>query len=349
MTTRILYRSSRPQSLVFKLFCLPRLAFGAYFPYAANGSRTCAAVGKPVRLDALRALLDVLDHGSFLGASKATGIPHATLRLRVTALEQDLGVSLLVSSHRGIQATEAGLRFADRARALLADADALRRETIASQQEVVGELRVRSSVGFPREIIGVFVSAVRHRYPDLVQWSELTRDPIRDLCPDIDLVVHFGHAKPDGPFRTVALRRFCEVPMASAAYLSARGRPTTVEELGQHDLLSWICPDEDGRSWPLQDGGSLPVSPWFLSSDPLLVRTLVAAGQGIALLPDDELSRDVIPGGRLETVLPERVGRQSAVWLLIPEATSKTPRGRAIIEMMREMAQGMFGVTLALG
>ncbi|MEZ4301851.1 MAG: LysR family transcriptional regulator [Polyangiaceae bacterium] len=302
-----------------------------------------------MRLDALRALLDVIDHGSFFAASKATGVPHATLRLRVTALEQDLGVSLLVSTHRGVQATEPGLRFAARARALVEEADALRRDTIASQQEVVGELRIRSSVGFPREMIGVFASAVRHRHPDLVQWSELTRDPIRDLSPDIDLVIHFGHAKPDGPFRTVALRRFREVPMASAGYLTARGRPTTVEELAKHDLLSWMGPGEDGRCWPLLDGSNLPVSPWFLSSDPLLVRTLVAAGQGIALLPDDELSRDVLPGGRLEAILSDRIGRQSAVWLLIPETTTKTPRGRVIIEMMREMAQGMFGVTLDLG
>ena len=129
----------------------------------------------------------------------------------------------------------------------------------------------------------------------------------------------------------------------------ARGRPATVEELARHDLLSWMCPEEDGRHWPLLDGGSLPVSPWFLSSDPLLVRTLVAAGQGIALLPDDELSRDVMPGGRLEAVLSDQIGRQSAVWLLIPETTAKTPRGRVIIEMMRQMAQGMFGVALDLG
>lgn len=57
--------------------------------------------------DDLRALLLVLDHGSFQAASDASGIPRSSLRRRLENLEATLG-PLLNRQSTGIQATPSG-------------------------------------------------------------------------------------------------------------------------------------------------------------------------------------------------------------------------------------------------
>ncbi|NJK32946.1 MAG: hypothetical protein HC927_11360 [Deltaproteobacteria bacterium] len=73
---------------------------------------------------------------------------------------------------------------------------------------------------------------------------------------------------------------------------------------------------------------------------------MAAAGLGIALLPDAELGRGTVPGEEFEVVLPEMVGRESGIWVLLPEAQVSTPRSQAAVRLLRDLAKGLFNVTI---
>jgi DNA-binding transcriptional LysR family regulator len=299
-----------------------------------------------MEISQLRAFIAVLDSGSILTASRTLQLSRTTVQARVGVLESSLGVELLVRTSRGVQATEFGRHFAEGARKLLRDADALALSTTRQSEEVLGELRVRGPTGIPPQLGSVLILEIARRYPNLDLLLEVDLDPTRDVSADVDVVVHFGPPTTTGAFRTFALSRFPELLLASRRYLDAHGRPQTIEQLLEHRLMSWRHPNMDPRRWPLRDGGVLEVSPCFVSNEVYTVRALAAAGQGIALLPDAPLARGTVPGEDFEVVLPDLLGRESSVWVSLPEAQAATPRSRAAARLLRDMAKGLFGVTI---
>lgn len=298
-----------------------------------------------MELAQLQALVAILRTGSFLSAAEALGLSRPTLRARIAALEEEVGVPLLVRGPRGVAPTEAGGRLADGAGALLRDADALLAAARAPQTEVIGELRTLGPPGSLPPMMGaLMVSQLRQRYPELKLSFSTGLDPAGDSAAAADLVLYFGEDVPEGPFRTFALLRFPVHLLASRAYLDARGRPTCVEDLAGHELLCWSPPGGDGDAWPLRSGGKIKVDYAVMSSEVLSLRTQAAAGLGIALLPDAPIAQGTVPGEDFEVVLPERIGREGALRVLLREHTANTGRTRAITRLLREIAGGLFGV-----
>lgn len=297
-----------------------------------------------MELSQLRALIAVLDSGSVLHASKCLKISRGTLYARITALEDNLGLKLLVSTNQGVLATDFGRQFAVDARALIADAEAMTKAARRQREQVLGELYIRASVGLPPQLLMVLMQQIAKRHPEIALRFEVTRDPAADLPVDTDIVLHFAPAVPAGPFRTFAMSRFPEQLIASTPYLDKHGRPETLEALAEHRLMSWCPPGEDGMRLPLLEGGSFGITPDLVSDQVYILHCMVAAGSGIALVPDSLPIRHLIPGDPREVVLPDLVGRQSSLWALMPEAQADTPRSRAAVDLLREIGKGMFSL-----
>lgn len=297
-------------------------------------------------LDQLRAFIAILDHGSILAAADVLGVTRPTLRARVAALEADVAAPLLQRSNRGVAATEAGERFATGARTLLRDADALVVATRRARHEAIGTLRIISpAASLPPMMATIVARELRRRHPDLTMQVHGSADPLADAGPDTDIVLHFGDMPADGPFRTFVLKRFPVYLLASRAYLRAHGRPDRVEALADHPLICWTGPGGDGLRWPLRAGGSFDVEAAVQSNAVLQLRALAAAGLGIALLPDEPTARGAIPGEDFETVLPEHVGREGCLRVLV--RADGSARTRALVALLRDVATGVFGHTPA--
>jgi DNA-binding transcriptional LysR family regulator len=295
-----------------------------------------------MELSQLRAFISVLDSGSMLHASKALKISRTTVHTRLAGLEESLGVELLVRTHRGVHPTEFGRDFASRARSLLEEADALSRAAARQREEVLGQLYLRVCVGLPPQFSMTLMREIARRHPEVALRFEVTKDPTDEIPPEVDIVLHFAPAVPAGPFRTFALSRFPEHLLASSRYLDAHGRPESLDDLAEHRLMSWSPPGERGSHLPLRDGGMLPWQPDVISEEVHVLHCLAAAGQGIALVPDNPRLRAIVPGDPREVVLPELVGRESSLWVLLPEAQADTPRSRAAVRLLRDISRGVF-------
>lgn len=295
-------------------------------------------------LDQLRAFLAVLEHGSLLSAAAALKISRAALRERLDALEVELGVTLLVRTHRGALPTEAGLGFAPGARQLLRDARALA-QFHRQPAEPAGDLRIRAPVGMPPEWVAGFVSELYRRFPRVHVRADFASQQHLNFPADVDIYLYIGPHIPPGAFRTFVLSRIPERLLASRAYLDRVGRPTTVEDLQAKDLLSWVPPGEDGRRWPLLSGGGVSVRPYFASDDIHLLRSMVAAGHGIGFLPDHPMAPGV-RGEELEVLFPEQIGRECVGRLVIPEPLAESPRYQQVADLLRAVVRGLFGLNL---
>ncbi len=295
-------------------------------------------------LDQLRAFVAVVDHGSFVTAAEALQLARSTLRERVEALEESLGLTLLVRTHRGTQATEAGREFVDRARRVLQEIRSLA-EFSSRPDEPTGIVRARAPAGMPPAWTALFICEIHRRFPKLALHLETSSQPVLTFPPELDILLTLSPHLPSGPLRTFVLTRAPIHLLASRDYLDTTGRPTSLHDLQHHPLMAWVSPGEDGRRWPLRSGGNLDVQPFLATDDIYMLRNLVSAGQGIALLPDHSLATGV-PGETLELVLPELVGGECVVRVVIPEAFAGSPRSHHVAELLRAIVSGMFGKSL---
>jgi DNA-binding transcriptional LysR family regulator len=292
-----------------------------------------------LELSWLKALVVTVEHGSFQMAAQKLNISRATLRNRVEALESLVGLPLLVRTIRGVELTDEGAPFLARAQALLAEAAALARFSDECSGEVSGELRIRAPVGVPPLLHALAISQIRRRYPGVRIRFDPHPDPTSDVGPDTDFILHFCPRVTRGDFRTVRLASFPARLIASPAYLAQRGTPQGTADLTGHSLLSWVAPSEDGTRWPLLSGGWLAVDPAVCSPDIETVRGLANAGLGIAYVPDADEVRPLLAPEDLVPVLPDLVGRQLSLWILMPDARAGAGRTRASLQVAKDIAQ----------
>ncbi len=85
----------------------------------------------------LRALVAVVDAGTFTGAAARLGVSQAAVSRAVAALEADLGARILQRSTRHVALTAVGARVADQARRVLAEVRHLERLAEQARTEIV--------------------------------------------------------------------------------------------------------------------------------------------------------------------------------------------------------------------
>lgn len=283
-------------------------------------------------LEELRAFLAVAETGSFLAAEQRLGMPRATLRRRVEALEARAGVPLVLRTRQGVSLTPAGASLADRGRLMAQEAAALVASVRELGREPVGVLRVQLPPGMPPQVLTQLFAMIRGAYGKLAVRVRLRDDPMSGLLDDVDLAIHVGEQTPPGPWISHEIVRVREWLIAHADYLAARGTPARVEDLAGHELFAWEAPGGDPRAWPLVGGGTVSVNPALVATDIHLLRQCALAGLGIALVPDAGFDDPGVAPGKLVPVLADKVGRERVFRVVVPRALADLPKIRAVLQ-----------------
>lgn len=107
----------------------------------------------------LETFVSVIEHGSLAEAGRRLGLSPAAVAQRMQALEEDIGVPLLLRAGRQVQPSDAGRAILERSRDLLAD---LRRLRATAQAGLpVGELRIGA---ISTALTGLLPGALRHLF-----------------------------------------------------------------------------------------------------------------------------------------------------------------------------------------
>lgn len=150
-----------------------------------------------IKLQQLRYLIAVVDHGSISAASVELGIAQPAVSRRLADLEAELGVQLLVRRSTGVSLTETGMGFVDHARAVLRRLDRAERDIALSRGAVPDEVRFVVPPALSRFVAAPLVRAVTTDYPNIrvtcieTHWDD-ARKRMEEGRGDLALVTN-GH------------------------------------------------------------------------------------------------------------------------------------------------------------
>lgn len=285
----------------------------------------------------------VAEHGGFAAAGRALGIPKSRLSRRMAQLEDELGVRLIQRSTRQFAVTELGRQFLSHCRAMLAEARAAE-ETIASQRsEPRGLVRLSAPVEVAQNMIAACLPEFMQRYPR-VRVQLLVSNRRFDLFNEnIDMALRVRpRPEMDAELITRPLGPTRKLMVATPAYLDARGRPATPQDLAGHDTVS-LVEMETVQTWTFypspQQGeeGSVrvEVEPRLLCGEFNVLLQATLAGHGIAGLPE-AVCGPAIQAGRLEQVLPDWQASESVLHLVYLSRRHQLPAVRALAEFLVE-------------
>ena len=186
--------------------------------------------------DKLRVFHAVAEAGSFTHAGDSLNLSQSAVSRQISALEENLQVSLFHRHARGLILTEQGESLNRTVRdvfAKLAMTEALLTE---SKEKPAGRLKVTTTVGFGSHWLAPRVRSFLTAYPD-VSMTMLLDDSDLDLAMrEADVAIRMHPPKqPDLVQRHLMSIRW--QIFAAPDYLRSRGTPSRVEELDDHALI----------------------------------------------------------------------------------------------------------------
>jgi len=239
-------------------------------------------------LNLVTAFVRVVEQQSFTSAAKALGLPKSSVSRRVTELEEELGVQLLHRTTRKLALTEAGRSYYEQAERALGELQAAAESASGMDTEARGVVRLTAPFDIGVMGLADILAEFAQTYPDIHVDLSLSSRIVNLVEEGFDIGVR------GGPSRDASLvsRRAGMGVMAlyaSPDYLKRRGRPKTIEDLGQHDCV--LFRGQHGRAiWKLEgptgEASSVEVRGHISVDEILFVRQAVGAGLGIGLLPN---------------------------------------------------------------
>ncbi|NSZ66371.1 LysR family transcriptional regulator (plasmid) [Agrobacterium tumefaciens] len=234
----------------------------------------------------LAVYVDVVRAGSFSAASRRRAVTPSAVVRQIDALEQDLGVPLLVRSTRALSLTDAGRHLFDRAQRLLDDLADTHAEVAAFDNAVSGTLRIACFPTFGKRYVIPVLASLAQQHPSLHVDLDLTERLADPVAERLDLVVRMGDLA-DSSLIATKLAPLDRILVASRKYVEQCGEPKDegalrhcrlLDKLHGNDLLGWSdilgCPAGEACS---------QVS--FRSDDFEALNSAAIAGMGVALLP----------------------------------------------------------------
>ena len=245
--------------------------------------------------------LTVVDAGSFSNAAKLMDQPVAKISRAITRLEQALDVPLFNRTTRRISLTHEGQTYVDYARQGL--------NTLAKGEEAIGllnqcpkgDLRVDAASPFVLHQLTPLVNEFCQAYPG-IHLDISSHDDVIDLLEHkADVAIRIGDLA-DSNLHARLLGRSQLHIVASPEYLQTQPI-NSLEQLSKARIIGFSDAPHL-NNWPLRQAVHLPFA--ITASSGETVRQLCIAGQGVALLSNLMVAKD-IQAGRLHCVLSDAI------------------------------------------
>ncbi len=283
----------------------------------------------------MRSFLRAVDIGSFTEVARELNTTQPTISKQVAALEDHLGVQLLVRTTRSLSVTGEGARFYEAAKAALESFDAAEAAARGSGH-AEGLLRVGCPASFGQVQIVPRLPAFLSRHPavsvDLVM-SDAWLDPVEQ---GVDVVVRIGELK-DSALRSRRIGFAQRVTVASPAFLDRVGTPARPEDLEKLDCVLYTRL-VSGPEWTYATASepvSVRVRGRVRADSSAAVLGAVVAGLGIGLLPL-WLAGEDLRAGRLVRILERLEPPPLPIHALSPPRRFAPPKVAAFVDYIED-------------
>src|SRR5579859_5018643 len=176
----------------------------------------------------LHCFVALAEKGSFTEAAYAIDLTQSAVSHALSALERELGVSLLERNNKGVVAlTNIGQKLLPHVRALLAQEEIIQQEARAAQGLVKGKLRLGSGHPIVSPLLAGVLAHFQQRYPDIdVVLFEGTFQEVQEWLRTSVIDVGFVQHTPKGVESTLLATDEMQVFVANEHPLHARSSVT---------------------------------------------------------------------------------------------------------------------------
>jgi DNA-binding transcriptional LysR family regulator len=286
------------------------------------------------RFLAMSVFVAVAEAESFAGAARKLRMSPPAVTRAVAALETRLGVKLLVRTTRQVRTTDAGQRYLDQVRRILAEADEADDAAAGVNAAPRGQLAVTAPMLFGRMYVMPGIVDYLKRYPD-VSVSAMFVDRVVNLIDEgIDVGVRIGEL-PDSTMQAIGVGHVRRIVCAAPAYLKQHGTPRSPADLARHSVIaaSPISPTVEWRFDKDQAATRVRLHPRLTvtTNDAALEAALQAFGITRVLSYQAE---PYLASGALKAVLQQHEGPRIPVHVLHREGRQGSAKVRTFIDLL---------------
>jgi DNA-binding transcriptional LysR family regulator len=275
-------------------------------------------MSKMADLNDIAVFVKVAQLGSFSRAAHAIGMPVSTVSRKVSALESELGVTLLQRTTRKLALTSQGRDYFHQCSEplnLLFDAERVLTQT---QRKPEGSLKISVPVVLGQDPFLEFISGFLKIYPSIKIDLFITNAFLDLIAENVDVAIRFGELR-DSTLIAKKIGSQVRYVVASPEYLKDRKPPTEPKDLRLHQCVLLNGKNNEAE-WELLNGrkrAAIRVSGPISSRDFQSVSTFVYRGHGVGFLPSTYCN-DKIRKGELVRLLPNWTSEQLELHAVYP-------------------------------
>lgn len=294
------------------------------------------------RIDAMQAFVAVADQHGFAPAARKLGLSPSNVTRLIAALEERLGARLLQRTTRQVALTDAGARYLERARRILADVEEAEIAVEGERTRPGGRLVVSAPNGFGRLHVSPVMSAYLKRYTEVSAELRLSDRMVNLVEEGVDLAVRIGHL-PDSTLVARHVGEMRRIVVASRDYLRRRGEPQRPADIATHDTIQFgaatAAPD-----WRFMEGGReirIATSPRFSTNSADAAIQYAEAGGGLTRLMAYQAAES-LRAKRVRIVLAPFEQPAMPIHVVYPTSRLLSAKVRTFIDLVTETAAWHF-------
>jgi len=295
------------------------------------------------RLDAMQAFMTVADLKGFAAAARKLRLsPSAVTRL-IASLEDRIGARLLQRTTRQVALTDAGARYLERIRRILADVEEAETAAEGERARPTGRLVISAPVGFGRLHVSSVVTAYLKRHREVSAELRLEDRVINLVEEGVDLAVRIGQL-PDSSLVARHVGDMRRIMVASPGYLKSRGEPKRPQDIAAHDTIQFGSSGGQAE-WRFVEGGNelrMDHAPRLVTNTADAAIRYAEAGGGLTRVLAYQAA-EAIKRGRLKIVLAKFEQPVLPIHIVYPTSRLLSAKVRTFIDLVVEISDWHFG------
>lgn len=288
------------------------------------------------RLLLMTVFVAVAEEEGFAGAARRLNMSPPAVTRAIATLEQHLGIKLLNRTTRYVRVTEAGQRYLEDAKRVIAAADEADESVVGLNAEPRGHIVVTASVLFGRLYVMSGIVDYMKRYTQM-EVSALFVDRVVNMLEEgVDVAIRIGEL-PDSSYRAIRVGSVRRVMCAAPNYLEQYGIPKSPEELAQHQIIlaRGLNPSPEIRFVKNDAPLTVKVKPRLMVSDNDSAIEAAVEGLGITRLLSYQIAPQLAEGS-LKIILSEFETKAVPVHIVHNEGRYTSAKIRTFVDLMAE-------------
>jgi DNA-binding transcriptional LysR family regulator len=285
-------------------------------------------------LDKILVFVKVAEFESISKAARALDMPISTVSRKLSALESDLGVSLVRRTTRRVILTSQGRDYFNQCIEPLTKLQEAEQVLTQTQKKPEGSLAITVPLILGQDPFMDFLSRFSKEHSGIRIDLYITNAYLNLVAENIDVAIRFGHLT-DSSVVAAKLGSSVRYVVATADYLKGRKLPTEPEDLKTHHCIMFNAKNYEA-DWDLICGRRrvrVNVSGAVSSRDCQSVAAFVLRGHGVGLVEaaycDQALAR-----GDLVRLLPRWTSAEIPVSAVYPSRKFLPPRVTAFLKAL---------------